>query len=930
MGTVPRDYLIDQMILNGDGEDELDTQKYFLWSIHNAGYTETTVEMLQPVVHKIDRESMTFTVEEGEELIRMAGGVPDPRLGEYIKEDYRYGISGEGLCTFETYTGIGELMWDHQVLDTVKLEDGCVSVTGKSVLNKSFGVVNEFEVLLTPNEGSVFGGYSVERYRKKVADLPGTEKIGETVMISDTYKKPKSKSGNPFDYIFELDGSLYQMPVPVKEFLDNGWTLDKNERLREGDRVAVCLSKNGQSLSAGILNYDINTCDYKDCYVVWLKTETDNRWAEVDFNLMDGVVQSGMREADLKEPVTCYWYRKTPGDYATLDPLYNNKYGYQIYPEKGIVAGFEIGYAPNPLNRSQRLDLLTEKWKNDPVIKTPYGETIDVEFGHIYEIDIDEDGRKESIDIRFLDGAAWGHGILCVIVDGTVTASVEGRTDILTDVTARMDVKNKGVLLTVDGSDAQGNQIHEEYIIKKGWSLDITGVAAESNATIYTETVEKETMKNTVPAKLNVEQVLEIITETGNDLEHQNYIAYACNTDSYDRNMQYKRLICLDLNRTPQFVTQEDDKCRVNVFYRVFPDTEKEFIAEGEIEFVYDTEQNTWRISDVFQPYCEFFYSYMPDDIMKKLETECRPYADMVFGTYKIEEDLPEKKDLDLWLEKAGTIDMHQSVYPLFSHRGDILNSSKVWLDKSHIEGLDPIWTYFAIQEIYARHGKKFTEPLLHWYFSMQDWYQPWEYDFADEKISETENDNIELLMKHAGFINDSNFRDIYSKYVEISNYGLVTDEKAECMITEIEIALKKVMEIDYSYPDEQEEPLGGFILKGHLNQDALETYLLEYADKKALEEILKVMNGAGLYFSETYNSYSMYTGGERIYSSIDWKRPFTVIDCTDNKVTVNIPIWIGSVSGLGPSRSEVTLIKNKMNEWIIGDLIVDMDKVVS
>lgn len=313
---------------------------------------------------------------------------------------------------------------------------------------------------------------------------------------------------------------------------------------------------------------------------------------------------------------------------------------------------------------------------------------------------------------------------------------------------------------------------------------------------------------------------------------------------------------------------------------------------------------------------------------MKKLETECQPYADMVFGTIKIEEDLPGKEELDLWLERAGNINIHHSVYPLFSYRGDILNSSKVWLDESHIEGLDTIWTYFAIQEIYARHGKKFTEPFLHWYFGMQDWYRPWEYDFEEEKLNKMEKDNIELLMEHAGFLNDSNFRDAYSKYINIPNHDSMSDEMAECIIKGIDIALKQIMEIDYSYPDEQEEPLGGFVLKEHLNHDEMETFLLDYVDRKALEKILKVMNGAGLYFSEEYNSYCIYTGGEQLYYSIDWKRPFMVTSHMDNKVTVTVPIWIGSVYGLGPGWSQVTLLKNKRNEWIIGDFIADMEKV--
>ena len=56
-----------------------------------------------------------------------------------------------------------------------------------------------------------------------------------------------------------------------------------------------------------------------------------------------------------------------------------------------------------------------------------------------------------------------------------------------------------------------------------------------------------------------------------------------------------------------------------------------------------------------------------------------------------------------------------------------------------------------ARNEIYARHGRKFTNPTLQNYFNSQAWYtgtiEP--EDFTDDMLSDVEKSNIQFIKDH-------------------------------------------------------------------------------------------------------------------------------------------------------------------------------------
>lgn len=87
------------------------------------------------------------------------------------------------------------------------------------------------------------------------------------------------------------------------------------------------------------------------------------------------------------------------------------------------------------------------------------------------------------------------------------------------------------------------------------------------------------------------------------------------------------------------------------------------------------------------------------------------------------------------------------------SGEGYIPESSQRALTESDVSGMSYDDLQMAINEIYARHGRKFNDPNIQAYFNSQSWYQgiiaP--EDFSDSVFSATESQNIQYLLKKMG-----------------------------------------------------------------------------------------------------------------------------------------------------------------------------------
>lgn len=78
-------------------------------------------------------------------------------------------------------------------------------------------------------------------------------------------------------------------------------------------------------------------------------------------------------------------------------------------------------------------------------------------------------------------------------------------------------------------------------------------------------------------------------------------------------------------------------------------------------------------------------------------------------------------------------------------------DSSSRELSIADISGLSRDQLELARNEIYARHGRKFTNPTLQNYFNSQAWYtgtiEP--EDFTDDMLSDIEKSNIQFIKDH-------------------------------------------------------------------------------------------------------------------------------------------------------------------------------------
>lgn len=464
-------FLTDKPILNDEiKKNELEMQARFLMSLCDVQAAPEAAASLSTAVHSVDPDeephsAMTVTIEQANQLIRMAGGSPNPELKSYLENEYHSVENNGDLFTFYYYPE--ETEWENEIKEVIYLKDGRIKMTGQSRLGwevtgepSYFSIYNgrilDFEVMLTPNKESIFGGYSVEHLWQSTVNPEGGQKIGEKAALRP-YQKPEALSEYSYDYIFELEGDLYQMPFPVREFTENGWKIEESGSLDSGERANIHILKDRMRLSAAIWNYNQQPTDFKDCTIVWVRTKSGDKWADVDFNV-DGI----KNESTVHSQPTKIYYKN--------DPLYNGNYGFSIHIEDGSAIGFEIGYAPGLENRKERTSLLTG-WEEDPIVQDVDRKLVDVVCDLIYQIDIDRDGRKEAIELKYLSNVPWGEEWLSILVDGEVTGVI---SEWQFDASAfQISIEEQRGVLYVRGYDDSGIECSAKYLLDKKQSEEI-------------------------------------------------------------------------------------------------------------------------------------------------------------------------------------------------------------------------------------------------------------------------------------------------------------------------------------------------------------------------------------------------------------------------------------------------------------------------
>jgi len=461
------EYLVDhKMLESNDLESELWVQTQFILSVYNYAYANEASKRLANATEMIDEEVMLLTQKQLYALLEMAGVKPSEELKSY---DYLNTWFEDGYYRIPIFYGHGEIVWAIDFEKIERMEDGKVLVNAVLRLEDDYGAVKTLKIILLPNPESIFQ-YSVESIRVELIHPDEVGIIGMDPLLQKPYEIPNDMSNNPFDYIFELEGSLYQMPFPAAELKRNGWILEEDGNLEAGERKTVHVSKGDALLTVGLWNYNTTSSGFAACQVVWLKTGRDKDWSEVSFKLSEGV-ENGQQKIEL-QPLYCDYLNEYYTLYSRRDALYRNSYGYDLYFENDVVKGFEMGYAPTPIDRQERIRLMTEGWGDEAKSVPEPNRDFEIEENHIYQIDIDGDGIREEICIKELTGIKWA-GYLCVFIDGELNHMVRGlASHQIYCHSIKMVIENGQYFLIFEGED-YANEIFRKIRVEKGWSKEV-------------------------------------------------------------------------------------------------------------------------------------------------------------------------------------------------------------------------------------------------------------------------------------------------------------------------------------------------------------------------------------------------------------------------------------------------------------------------
>ncbi|MBQ7600802.1 MAG: toll/interleukin-1 receptor domain-containing protein [Lachnospiraceae bacterium] len=115
--------------------------------------------------------------------------------------------------------------------------------------------------------------------------------------LSD-YKAPAELGDNLISGAIRFDGNLYQLPAPLKVFLDNGWTVvSKPAFIAALNLDAVRIEKDGVSVSLSVTNFGENQTLPENCAVTTINVSSEDG---VEIELPRGIV-FGTKESVVKD-----------------------------------------------------------------------------------------------------------------------------------------------------------------------------------------------------------------------------------------------------------------------------------------------------------------------------------------------------------------------------------------------------------------------------------------------------------------------------------------------------------------------------------------------------------------------------------------------------------------------------------------------------
>ncbi len=306
-----------------------------------------------------------------------------------------------------------------------------------------------------------------------------------------------------------------------------------------------------------------------------------------------------------------------------------------------------------------------------------------------------------------------------------------------------------------------------------------------------------------------------------------------------------------------------------------------------------------WKIIDISQWYNDFRYYYMQEgDFFPE------------YFTRELAEDLEECFGTD---EEGNRVIIEAEV----DENGYILaDSSERLLAEEEIAGLSKYELYLAAQEIYARHGKKFSDPVLLWHFNNQEWYNPYHFLFYEETLSEIETENIRLLADKGKLAERAEVA--YNSLYPVTREGEgVTEEEAACMVYHaFEMANEVISFKDENFLEDKSDDISDIYSLGEYSEEGrLKEYLSEWFDEDIFDYLTAMYREWVCLYQDKDGNYVMDKEGIFPCDKLYFFYSVTITEAEENRMVVEMPFVNGAVS-----TGEITFEKRD-GKWLITNI---------
>ncbi|MBR5800603.1 MAG: YARHG domain-containing protein [Lachnospiraceae bacterium] len=372
---------------------------------------------------------------------------------------------------------------------------------------------------------------------------------------------------------------------------------------------------------------------------------------------------------------------------------------------------------------------------------------------------------------------------------------------------------------------------------------------------------------------------------------------------TYKPYSEYK-LFWMDVNSEMRELSQKNENYEIGVVFRhAWKINQEEEVVPVKIEW----KEDRWKITDISQWYNDFCYYHMQGE----------NFAPDYFTKEQAE-----------WLIVNFGIDENGKRIPITANvdnNGYILaNSSQRLLSEEEIDGLSVYESYLAVQEIYARHGKKFSDSVLQQHFSALEWYKPYSFIFSKEPLSEIENENIKKLndkrLLERGWVGEEVLPEYGSLYPVTNNeIGSITEEEAACIVYQTFEMVDEVMTYkeENLIEEKSQDVIQYYSLGEYSDEDSLKAYLAKWFNEKTFDYLLMMYNTrTGI--SKDENG-QFYVSREGTYAGESYEPYFaskiSFKEKNEDRVVLEVAFYNYSLPEI--NTGEIVL-ERRNDEWII------------